>query len=360
MINKAKRYAGNGALIFGIGNGLINLLKQHNNRTEAKVIDWWQCFIASLKGAAVGGAGGFIIGAVKDHRMSRILNETGGTVPKYLNHTLKHCYDAKDNTVRTKAEHIRRKLYQEYKYDLIGYPNFNGSSVKGTSIQGSDIDIQLRFKKQGQTIGQNFNDVLNFLEEKLHDPELDSIRTQRHSVGIAFGINDEKHRIDVVPSRHSMNKNNDDYIYVNNTSIFGEPTYKKINANKQLKVFNFSNQEKMVIKLLKVLKKENDLNIKSIYIELLVKKAFEHRPMPSNIELCLHKVLKYIADNIQRLRIIDPANTNNVISDTLTYEEKELISDYFSSMIDDLKKDKRNIIDYVTVNRRYFLLSILF
>jgi predicted nucleotidyltransferase len=350
MSNKKIKYSINGAIIVGLGNGLINLFKQRNNNIDATPINWWQCIRASLNGAAVGGVGGFIIGSIEDKRMSRILHETGGTVPKYLNYTLKQFDDSKCNVLHEKANQLKRKLYREYKGDLTCYPNFNGSAVKGTSIQGSDIDIQLRFKKQGQTIEENFNDVLNFLEEELHDPELNGIRTQKHSIGITFKINGEKHRIDVVPSRASMNAQQDDYIYVNNTSFFGKPTFKKINSKKQLKGFNFNSQEKRVVKLLKVLKKENSLNIKSIYLELLVKKAFENNRMPINTELCLHKVLKYIADNIQILRIIDPANTNNVISDTLTYSEKEIISDYCYSIVNNLEKDKRNIIDYFPIN----------
>ena len=133
--------------------------------------------------------------------MNRILHDTGGTVPKYLNSTLEQLDDVKNGALYEKANQLRQKLYREYKDYLVSYPNFNGSAVKGTSIQGSDIDIQLRFKKLGQTIGENFNDVLNFLEAELQDPELDCIRVQRHSIGIAFKINGEKHRVDIVPSR---------------------------------------------------------------------------------------------------------------------------------------------------------------
>jgi hypothetical protein len=153
-----------------------------------------------------------------------------------------------------------------------------------------------------------------------------------------------------VPARASMNTQQDDYIYVNNTSLFGQPTFKKINSKKQLKVFDFNSQEKKIVKLLKVLKKENNLNIKSIYLELFVKKAFENNRMPINTELCLLKVLRYIAENIQFLRIVDPANTNNIISDTLTYNEKELIGDFCFNMIVNIKKSKSNIIDYFPTN----------
>jgi len=350
MSNKKIKYSINGAIIVGLGNGLINLFKQHNNNIYDTPINWWQCLQASLNGAAVGGVGGFIIGSLEDKRMSRILHETGGTVPKYLNYTLKQFDDSKCSVLNEKANQLKRKLYSEYKDDLICYPNFNGSAVKGTSIQGSDIDIQLRFKKQGQTIKENFNDVLIFLEEELHDPELNGIRTQRHSIGISYIINGEEHRIDVVPARASMNTQQDDYIYVNNTSLFGQPTFKKINSKKQLKVFDFNSQEKKIVKLLKVLKKENNLNIKSIYLELFVKKAFENNRMPINTELCLLKVLRYIAENIQFLRIVDPANTNNIISDTLTYNEKELIGDFCFNMIVNIKKSKSNIIDYFPTN----------
>lgn len=344
-MNKAITYTRNGAIIFGIGNGLLNVFKQLN-KIDDEPFNWRQLFLATGKGAAVGATSGFIIGSIEDKRMNKILNDTGGSVPRYLNSVVKN-HDKTDNTFTIeKANQLKQKLFYKFKSDLFKYPSFNGSIIKGTSIQNSDIDILLRFKKPTGTIEQVFNKVFEFINHELDDVTITNVRKQKHSIGITYDVNGEKHRIDIVPTRISRNASNDDYIYVNDTSLFGQPTFKKINPRKQLRVLNFTNQEKKVVRLLKMWKNENNIDIKSIYLELLVKRAFQDGTLSRNIDKCLLGVLNYIGKNAHKIRIIDPANSNNIISDTISYDEKISLSNYCLDMISEIKKDKRNIIDY--------------
>jgi hypothetical protein len=44
------------------------------------------------------------------------------------------------------------------------------------------------------------------------------------------------------------------------------------------------------------------------------------------LDLNFQKVLKYLSDNISSMRLVDPANTNNIISETLTQQEKNSIA----------------------------------
>lgn len=347
------KYTRNGAIIFGVGNGLLNMLKQLN-KIDHEPFNWRQFFLATGKGAAVGASGGFILGSFEDRRMNKILNDNGGSVPRYLNSVVKN-HDKTDNTfIIEKANQLKQKLFYKFKYDLFKYPSFNGSLIKGTSIQNSDVDIQLRFKKATGTIEQVFNTVYEFLNYELDDVSIINVRKQKHSIGITYDMSGEKYRIDIVPTRISKNASNDDYICVNDTSLFGQSTFKKINPSKQLKVLNFTNKERKVVKLLKMWKNENDIDIKSIYLELLVKKAFQNETLSRNIDKCLLEVLNYIGENIHRIRVIDPANSNNIISDTISYDEKVLLSNYCLDMISKIKKDKINIIDYFS-NYQAFL-----
>ena len=349
-MNKAITYTRNGAIILGLGNGLLNLFNQLNNKTDAVApLDWNKLLIATGKGAIIGATGGFVLGSVEDKRMSGILNESGGSLPKYLNSTLND-YDDSDNYLLTsKAHEIKRLLNTKFRNEIVGSPKFNGSCLKGTSIQGSDIDIHLRFKKHESSIEHIYNSVYMFLKNELN-AEAITIRRQKHSIGVVYELDSEIMRIDVVPSRTSNNTDNDDYIFVNSASFFTQPSFRKINTRKQLKVLNFTHKERKIIKLLKIWKNENNINLKSIYLELLVKKAFEHKIPSRNIDKCLLDVLNYIANNISKLRIVDPANSNNIISDTLTYGEKIAVRDSCFDMISEIKKDKRNIIDFFPVN----------
>lgn len=343
-MNKALKYATNGALIFGIGNATINAIQQLNNPNSNQKFDWLKFFKAFGNGAVVGGTGGFAIGLIRDNKMSKVI-ESVGNVPKYLNKTLNYYKD--DNALLLKkAEQVQNKLHFKFKNELTNYPNLNGSITKDTSIYGSDIDIQIPFKRNSGSIENIYNAVSDFIFDEFKDTKLEGIREQKHSIGLEFNIGNEIKRIDVVPLREVDNNSGDTYLYVNNTVFFERPTYKKTNYLKQSKTLQFSAKEKKIIRLLKVWKVENNLKLKSIHIEFLVKKAFEKKQISYGIEKCLLETISFLAENVMFIKIIDPANSNNIISNSLTYKEKESISEFCYKMIENITKDKRNIIDY--------------
>lgn len=342
-MNKAKTYAQTGAIAFGIGNALINTVNQLNNNQNKK-FDWEQLAFAAGKGALFGGAGGFVLGSIRDNQMTKVFSKFD-SVPNYLHKSLYYYKD--DNALLiSKAEQVKVKLNQRFKNDLAIAPKFHGSIAKGTSISGSDIDIQLQFKKDSGTLSDVYYSVSNFVFDEFKDANLESVREQKHSIGMEFKIKDEIKRIDIVPVRQIENGNNDTCLFVNKTGFFEKPTYKKTNSRKQLSSLIFNYREKRIIKLLKVWKTENSLKIKSIHLEWLAKKAFEQKSISNNIEKALSDVVYFIAKNIEYMRIVDPANSNNIISNTLTSEEKSTISHFCFKMIEDIKIDKRNIIDY--------------
>lgn len=343
-MNKAKKYAQNGALIFGIGNAVINAFNQMNNNDPNKKFDFKKFALAATKGAVIGGVGGFVLGSFRDSKMSKVFSKYGN-VSNYLNQSLDYFKD--DNTLLlNKAEQVKNILHQNFKDDLAVIPKFHGSIVKGTSIYGSDIDILLQFKKDFGTLADVYYYVSDFIFDEFKDAKLEGIREQKHSIGMEFKIKEEIKRIDIVPSRQTGNKNDDSFLFVNNTGFFEKPTYKKTNSLKQLESLAFSSREKRIVKLLKVWKTENNLKIKSIHLEWLAKKAFQQKSLPNNIDRALADVICFIATNIEYIRIVDPANSNNIISDTLTIQQKGTISKFCFKMIEDIKKDKRNIIDY--------------
>lgn len=343
-MNKAVKYATNGALIFGIGNATINIFKQFNSQNPNQKFDWIKLLKAFGNGALVGGTSGFVIGLFRDNKMSKVITSVGN-VPKYLNKTLN--YYKEDNTLLLeKAEQVQNKLDSKFKKELANYPNLNGSITKDTTIYGSDIDIQIPFKRNSGSIENIYNSVSDFMFDEFEDVKLVGIREQKHSIGLEFNLENEIKRIDVIPLRQIDNNSGDTYLYVNNTGFFEKPTYKKTNYLKQLKTLQFSAKEKKIIRLLKVWKVENNLKLKSIHIEFLVKKAFENKSIPYRIDNCLLETINYLAENIMFTKIIDPANTNNIISNSLTYKEKENISDFCYTMIENITKDERNIIDY--------------
>jgi predicted nucleotidyltransferase len=343
-MNKAKKYAQTGAIVFGLGNAIINLIDQLNNTTSNKKFDWGKLLSATGKGALVGGTGGFIFGSIRDNQMSQVFSKYG-SVPNYLHNSLSYFKD--DNKLLVdKAEQVKTKLYRKFKNDLAEAPKFHGSIAKGTSIYGSDIDIQLQFRKDFGTLSDVYYSVSNYVFDEFRDVKLENIREQMHSIGLEFKINDEVKRIDIIPTRQIENGKNDTCLFVNKTGFFEKPTYKKTNSQIQLASLTFNYREKRIVRLLKIWKAENNLKIKSIHLEWLAKNSFQKKSVSNNIQKALADVILFIASNIEFIRIVDPANSNNIISNTLTIEDKGFISRLCYKMLEDIKKDSRNVIDY--------------
>lgn len=343
-MNKAKKYFQTGAIIFGMGNAIVNLIGQLNDTTPNKKLDWGKLLSAAGKGALVGGTGGFILGKIRDNQMSHVFSKYG-SVPNYLHNSLNYYKD--DNKLLVdKAEQVKNKLNRKFKNDVVETPKFHGSIAKGTSIYGSDIDIQLQFRKDFGTLSDVYYSVSNYVFDEFKDVKLESIREQKHSIGLEFKINDEVKRIDIVPTRQIENDKNDACLFVNKTGFFEKPTYKKTNSQIQLTSLSFNYREKRIVRLLKIWKAENNLKIKSIHLEWLAKKSFQQKSVSDNIQKALADVILYIASSIEFIRIVDPANTNNIISNTLTKEDKSIISRLCYKMLKDIKKDSRNVIDY--------------
>ena len=76
-------------------------------------------------------------------------------------------------------------------------------------------------------------------------------------------------------------------------------------------------------RVLKLWRNQKGLDFPSFYLELTVISAlYNSRDSLSDNVL---KIFRYLRDNFSNARVIDPANTNNVISDDLTGAERAKI-----------------------------------
>lgn len=339
-MNKAINYAIKGGILVGLVKALINANAQLENKKPNIAFDWTKFLKEFGKGAAIGAVGGFVISSFRDEKMTKILGAAGGT-SGVINKILNNYSNNEDISLRTKAEHLQNKLFKEFSQYLSQFPAISGSSEEGTAIVGSDIDIQVKFKKNAGTIPEVRHIVEDFFNNKFKDYQLTKIRSQNHSIGLFFKFGANTKRIDIVPMREIENGQGDTFIYSMNDS-----TIKKTNAKKQQKALSFSQKERNIIMLLKGWKSENNITIPSVLIKFLVKRAFNEINVPRARDKALLSIVKYIADKIKTIRVVDPSNTNNIISESLSYEEKVSVQNFCIKMIDDISKDKRNFLDY--------------
>lgn len=340
-MNKAPKYALTGALTLGFINALYNASQQPSNRNSEEKFEWMDCIAAFCKGALVGGAVGFAIGYVRDDEMGNALSSIGG-LGKVVENVLEE-YSDTCTFLERKAEKIQRLLYAEFQEELNKYPTINGSAERDTAIVGSDIDIQLKLKKEAVFIDEMKPLIMDFLIG-LKDRHLEKIRDQEYSIGLIFRYKGEVKRIDVVPTRAVYNDKDQVYIY---SSV--SKKIRKTNPVKQSQALRFTEKQRKIIKILKGWKKENNLKLPSVLIEHLVMRAFSELRISRGLSNSLLDVLEYIASRIKSIRIVDPANSNNIISNCLTLQEKKEISNFCFQMVDSIKRDERNILDYFKI-----------
>ncbi|BBO57038.1 hypothetical protein CLAM6_23490 [Cobetia sp. AM6] len=75
---------------------------------------------------------------------------------------------------------------------------------------------------------------------------------------------------------------------------------------------------------MKIWRERHNLDFPSFYLELVTINALKHSRNDS-ITISFFKTLSFIAEHIKNKKYVDPANTNNIISDELSNKEKSLI-----------------------------------
>jgi hypothetical protein len=78
-------------------------------------------------------------------------------------------------------------------------------------------------------------------------------------------------------------------------------------------------------RIIKLWRNQKGLDFPSFYLELTVIDALRGRHV-GNLSANVVTVLEYLRDRFQYARVVDPANTNNIISDDMTAAEHATIS----------------------------------
>lgn len=238
----------------------------------------------------------------------------------------------------------------------------SGSYAKHTAINIKfDIDLCQPFKYGSfKTLEEMADDMYNYFMNEYEDEQLVKyeIRKQRVSVGLTFQIDGETIKMDVVPGRELSE---DDYgksqkLNLHVRAKLDKPsTFTQTSIQKHIDHIKGKNDERRIIRLLKVWKiNKNKASIKSFFIELFVIRAFdESNKIPTELWDQLEMVLEYMRDNVKTIKLVDPANSNNVVSDTLTDLEKQNLSDDIKRLLERVNEDGETLKIYFPENDKY-------
>lgn len=187
----------------------------------------------------------------------------------------------------------------------------SGSFAKGTAVHGgTDIDI---FVSLTSTLTDSLKSIYATLHNALAQAGY-SPRPQNVSLGIVSG----GYKVDVTPGRRQDQHGRYHSLHSHRTG-----SWMQTNIDEHVQVVGGSGRTDE-IRLMKIWRNRFGLDWPSFYLELFVIDVLHGErtnDLPSNIVT----VLTAVRDTLSTRRLIDPANTNNVLSDTLTAAGKNLV-----------------------------------
>ena len=196
----------------------------------------------------------------------------------------------------------------------------SGSRAKGTSIKGkSDLDIFISINDPGDRYSpeQYSESLYNFFKRKFP-----TARRQNVSTGIVYNGFD----IDITVAKRikrtvytGSNSYNDHYLFLSK-----DPKPRRMQTNIETHI-NFVRQSGRLqeIKLMKIWKARHDLDIPSIYLEVLIVETLRGDQSFTLAErlIKIFSALQYVESK----QVIDPANSANNIAESIPNAEKRRI-----------------------------------
>lgn len=190
---------------------------------------------------------------------------------------------------------------------------FSGSYAKRTGVLGStDIDLFISLSSSiPYSLGQIYNGLFDLASSKGWMP-----RRQNVSIGVTYNGT----KIDLVPGRVQTGSYNYHSLYLNRQNSWTQ-------TNVKLHIDRVANSKRIdEIRAIKIWRNLHNLEFPSFYLELTVLDALYSRSTSTLAQNVL-SVLHYLETSFQTARVVDPANTNNIISQDLTAAGKWAIAE---------------------------------
>lgn len=184
----------------------------------------------------------------------------------------------------------------------------SGSFMKGTAnLSGTDVDLFISLSEDTiETLKEIYDKLFNYVKANGYAPT-------RQNVSINIRVNG--YSVDLVPGKRQGSSGNDHSLYRQKAD-----TWKKTNVITHInKIANSGRTD--VIRIIKLWRDQKKLDFPSFYLELTVLDALPWQPFETLSGNVL-RVFQYLRDRFIQARVVDPANSNNIISDDLTSLDK--------------------------------------
>jgi hypothetical protein len=183
----------------------------------------------------------------------------------------------------------------------------SGSFAKGTANRsGTDIDLFLSVSENvPKTMKEIYSTLFNQMKDKGYSP-----KQQNVSINVKVG----GYSVDLVPGKRQNAFTSDHSLYRRKAD-----TWTKTNVVTHIAQVSRSGRADD-IRILKLWRDQKGLDFPSFYLELTVINALTGNY--GTLSQRVWTVFQYLRDRFLAARVIDPANTNNIISDDLNHAER--------------------------------------
>lgn len=190
--------------------------------------------------------------------------------------------------------------------------SFSGSYAKGTPVRGgTDVDLFM-------SLHSNTPESLRQIYESLHALALRNMWSPRRQ-DVSIGISTRNLVVDLVPGKIQSAFQNYHSLYRSKTD-----SWTQTNMALHISTIRDSTRTKE-IRAIKIWRNLYMLDFSSFYLELTVLESLKGRATNTLSANVLH-ALRYIGTSLPSARVVDPANTNNIISNDLEASAKRLIA----------------------------------
>ncbi len=193
-------------------------------------------------------------------------------------------------------------------------PYFGGSKGKKTMIKESyDLDIVLYFPDTTDGSIQNIYDkVARYLGSSNY-----SIMPKNAAIRV---LKRDNYHIDVVPAKRI--KDSEDLAILRDK----EKKWIQTSVIRHIaSIREFGRRD--VIKLLKLWKVRYEIEFPSFILEQLIIRALKNNlKLPLNDAII--EVFEFVSENMESIRLVDPANSNNILTDSISAYDKDVIAQF--------------------------------
>jgi hypothetical protein len=189
---------------------------------------------------------------------------------------------------------------------------YSGSYAKGTAVRGtSDVDVFISLKSDTtSTLKEIYEKLVSLAQGNGWSP-----RRQNVSVGVT--VNGTQG--DLVPGKAHESSQYYHSLYLRKRDSWTQ-------TNVTLHIDTVRKSERLIeIRALKIWRMLHRFDFPSIYLELFTINALSGRSRTTLADNVLH-VLRTIDSSLVSTRIVDPANSSNILSDDLTQAEKKQVA----------------------------------